>query len=190
MASRTNIAAPLAVLLTVCLLWGACSREPAGRRLLEPGERMPDGMTLTSSEFEDGEPIPERYSCEGENIPPPLRWSGAPAGTREFALVIEDPDATGAIFVHWIVTAIDPAVSSIAPGPLPAGAVQYEGSSDMAAYIGPCPPEDGGRHRYHFEVYALRDRPRLVAGTRPIEKVRAIREAAVAGGTLVGTFER
>lgn len=185
-----TIRVALAALLATSVLLGACGREPAGRRVLAPGERMPKGMTLTSPAFEDGAPIPERYSCEGENLPPPLRWTPPPAEAEQVALVIEDPDATGAIFVHWIVTGIDPAVRSIEPGPPPAGAVQFKGSSDMASYIGPCPPDDGGAHRYFFEVYALRDRPRLVEGSRPIEKVRAIRKAAIAGGRLIGTFER
>lgn len=180
----------LGVVLALAMAWSACSREPAGRRVLAPGERMPEGMTLTSSAFQDGEAIPERYSCEGENLAPPLRWTGTPAGAKEVALVIEDPDATGAIFVNWIVVGIDPAVGSITPGAPPAGAVEFEGSSGMASYIGPCPPDDGGRHRYHFEVYALRNRPRLVEGSRPIEKVKAIRKAAIAGGQLIGTFER
>lgn len=178
------------VLLASSILVGACGSEPTGRRILEPGERMPEGMVLTSPAFEDGGPIPERYSCEGENLPPPLRWTSPPAEAKELALVIEDPDATGAIFVHWIVVGIDPRAGSIEPGPPPAGAVQFKGSSDMAAYIGPCPPDGGGTHRYHFEVYALRARPRLVESSRPIEKVRAIRRAAIAGGQLVGTFER
>ncbi len=181
---------PVLLLALSVVSAGACSEKPAGREVLAPGERMPKGMTLTSPAFEDGDPIPERFSCEGENLPPPLRWSGAPADAAEVALVLEDPDATGGIFVHWIVAGLDPKVQSLEPGALPEGAVEFNGSSDMAAYIGPCPPDDGGPHRYHFEVYALRSRPRLVESSRPIEKVQAIRRAALAGGVLVGTFER
>jgi len=178
------------VVVLAALLLGACSKEAAGRRVLAPGERMPDGMALTSPAFKNGASIPERYSCEGENVPPPLRWTGTPAGATEVALIVEDPDATGEIFVHWIVAGIDRGTRSIEPGPAPAGAVQFKGSSDMAAYIGPCPPDGGGVHHYHFEVYALAARPRLVASSRPIEKVQAIRKAAVAGGELIGTFKR
>lgn len=187
---QTRSGAAVVALLASSLLWAACSSEPTGRRVLGPDERMPEGMTLTSPAFEDGRPIPERYSCEGENLPPPLRWTGTPAGAAELALIVEDPDATGQIFVHWIVVGIDPATTSIEPGPPPAGAVMFDGSSGMDAYIGPCPPDDSGKHHYHFEIYALEARPRLVEGSRPIEKVRAIRKAAIAGGKLVGTFER
>lgn len=189
MGGARRPAAATAVLVAALLL-GSCSKTPAGRRVLAPGERMPDGMTLTSPAFENGAAIPERYSCEGENVPPPLRWTGTPADAAEVALVIEDPDATGGIFVHWIVAGIDRGVSSLDPGPVPGGAVEFAGSSDMAAYIGPCPPDDGGVHHYHFEVYALRARPHLVESSRPIDKVRAVRKAAVAGGQLIGTFER
>lgn len=160
------------------------------RQLLQPGERMPGGMTISSPAFRAGQAIPERFSCEGENVPPPLRWSPAPPAARELALVVEDPDAPGQIFVHWIVVGIDPRTTSITPdGPIP-GAVVLEGSSDNATYIGPCPPDGDGAHRYHFEIYALGKPPRLVDGARPIEVVRAIREAAVAGGQVVGTFAR
>lgn len=176
--------------MAFALALSACSNGPTGRRILAPGERMPEGMTLTSPAFDPGRPVPERYSCEGENLPPPLRWQGTPAGTKELAVVVEDPDATGGIFVHWIAVGIDPATTGLDPGPPPAGAVVLTGSSDMATYIGPCPPDNGGVHHYNFEVYALRARPRLVEGSPPIDNVRAIRRAAVAGGELVGTFER
>lgn len=156
--------------------------------LLAPGERLPDGMTLTSAAFSDGDPIAERFSCEGENLPPPLRWEGVPAGTAELALVVEDPDAPDGTFVHWLVVGIDPAVSALAPGDPPPGRV-LPGSSDNPTYIGPCPPDGDGAHRYLFQVYALARAPSLPPGG-PGEQVRAIRGAAQAGGLLVGTFER
>lgn len=147
-------------------------------------------MKLTSPAFRPGGAIPDRHSCEGENVPPPLRWEGTPAGTRELALVVEDPDAPDEVFVHWVVVGIDPGTMSLEPGqPLP-GATTLPGSSDNATYIGPCPPDGDGPHRYSFEVYALGSPPRAVPAGRPREAVRAIREAAVAGGRLVGTFER
>ncbi len=158
--------------------------------MVQPGERMPGGMTVTSSAFESGEEVPERFSCEGDNVPPPLRWRGVPAGTRELAVVVEDPDAPQGTFVHWIVVGIAPTTTSIGPGALPPGARVLPGSSDNPTYIGPCPPNGDGAHRYHFEVYALPSPPPLLEPSSPLEKVRAIRRAAVAGGELVGTFER
>ena len=151
---------------------------------------MPGGMRLTSPAFDPGRPIPERYSCEGENVPPPLRWDGTPAGARELALVLEDPDAPGETFVHWIVVGIDRATTALEPSSSPPGAQVLPGSSDNPTYIGPCPPDGGGPHRYYFQVYALDRRPELADEAGPVEKVRAIRRAAMAGGQLMGTFER
>jgi Raf kinase inhibitor-like YbhB/YbcL family protein len=154
------------------------------------GERMPSGMRLTSPAFGNGEPIPERYSCEGENVPPPLRWSRPPEGTRELALAVQDPDAPSGVFVHWLVVGIPVTTTSLDPGGLPPEATVLEGSSRNATYIGPCPPDGDDEHRYFFQVYALTDRPRLPEGDDPNDSVRALRRAATAGGGLVGTYKR
>jgi Raf kinase inhibitor-like YbhB/YbcL family protein len=154
------------------------------------GERMPTGMRVTSPAFAHKAPVPERFSCEGENVPPPLRWSRAPEGTAELAVVVEDPDARNDTFVHWLVVGIDPRTTALEPDGLPAGATVLPGSSDNRTYIGPCPPDGSGTHRYFFEVYALPRRPRLAERDRPLEKVRAIRRAASAGGYMIGTFTR
>lgn len=158
--------------------------------ILRDGERLPTGITITSTAFDDGDPIPERYSCEGENVPPPLEWRGVPEGAAELAVVIEDPDAPDGIFVHWLVVGVDAGVTALGPAGPPAGGEVLPGSSDNPTYIGPCPPNDDGPHRYVFQVYALDRRPALDASASPNQKVRAVRAGAVAGGILVGTFER
>jgi Raf kinase inhibitor-like YbhB/YbcL family protein len=171
-------------------LLAACSS--GGGRLdavLAEGERMPEGIRVTSSAFDEGDAVPERYSCEGENVPPPLRWEGVPEGTVQLALVVEDPEAPDGIFVHWLVTGIAPGVTEVGPSGPPAGAQVTPGSSDNATYIGPCPP-DGQDHHYYFEVYALSSPARLDPDSSPVAKVRAVRAAAIAGGALVGTFAR
>ena len=175
----------LAVLL-VAASAGACSGGPDPA---PAGERAPEGMRVTSPAIADGRPVPERYSCEGENVPPPLRWSGTPPGTAQLAVVVEDPDAPDGSFVHWLVVGIDPATTALSGDRLPPGATVLEGSSDNPTYIGPCPPDGDGAHRYFFDVYALRSAG-PVAGADPVERVRAIRRAAVAGGRLTGTFAR
>ena len=151
---------------------------------------MPDGITVTSSAFDPGEPIPERYSCEGENLPPPLAWDGVPEGASELALIIEDPDAPDETFVHWLVVGIDSDVDELQGTDPPAGSEVLPGSSDNPTYIGPCPPDGDGDHRYYFQVYALDERPALDSASSPLEKVRAVRRAAVAGGWLEGIFSR
>lgn len=182
---------PLAGALVLAVALFACSGGDGGRLegVLAGGERMPDGIRVTSSAFGEGDAVPERYSCEGENVPPPLRWEGVPDGAAELAVVVEDPEAPDGIFVHWLVTGIDPGVTGIGPSGPPAGAEVLAGSSDNPTYIGPCPP-DGEEHRYTFEVYALASPPRLDPDSSPVAKVRAVRAAATAGGALVGTFAR
>jgi len=174
--------------LAVCLLAGACGGGE--KSVLQSGERRPTGMIVTSTAFKAKAAVPERYSCEGENIPPPLRWEGTPPGTAELAVVVEDPDAPNGTFVHWIAVGIEPATTSIDPESLPPGAEVLAGSSDNPTYVGPCPPDGSGTHHYFFEVYALPRRPDLPAGAPPLDKVRAIRREASAGGWLVGTFKR
>ena len=132
----------------VVLATASCGGSQGGRDLLGPGERMPTGMSLTSPAFRPGRPIPERFSCEGENVPPPLRWTRAPGGTGELALVVEDPDAPRGTFVHWLVVGMDPATTAVEPEPVPPSGTVLAGSSDNAAYVGPCPPDGSGRHRY------------------------------------------
>lgn len=167
-----------------------CSQGGTDLGVLAPGERMPDGLRVTSTAFDAGAEVPERFSCEGDNIPPPLAWTGVPAGTTELAVVVEDPDAPEGIFVHWLVIGIDAAATGLQGPEPPAGAEVLPGSSDNPTYIGPCPPDGDGEHRYVFEVYALRRRPALDGLATPVERVRAIRKAAEAGGTLLGTFSR
>ncbi len=162
----------------------------AERTVLQPGERQPTGISVTSTAFRAKGAVPERYSCEGENIPPPLRWQGTPPGTAELSLVVEDLDAPRGTFVHWIVVGIDPATTALEPEALPPGAEVLPGSTDNPTYVGPCPPDGSGTHHYFFQVYALPRRLDLPDAAPPLEKVRAIRSAASAGGWLVGTFTR
>ena len=149
-------------------------------------------LTVSSPAFGNDRPIPLRYSCEGENVPPPLRWSGVPAAVREVAVVLLDPDAPKGTFVNWVVTGIPAAPAGELPdgGPLPPGATQHMTSAGQANYVGPCPPDDGGTHHYTFEVIALRNHVDLPAGVSPLEEVARLRRAAAARGRYRGTFER
>ena len=115
-------------------------------------------FTISSPAFENGQMIPVKYSCKGENVSPPLAWSGAPAGTKSFALIMDDPDAPSGIFVHWVVFNI-PATAAglgerVSPsGKLPDATIQGVNGRQATGYTGPCPP--WGKHRYFFKLYAL-----------------------------------
>jgi Raf kinase inhibitor-like YbhB/YbcL family protein len=142
------------------------------------------GRTLDvhSSAFADGGAIPADYSCQGAaDAPPPLSWSGVPDGTKQLAIVVQDPDARG--FVHWLVTGIPPATTQV-DGTLPAGAVEGKSGAGSTSWTPVCPPR--GRHHYQFAVYAL-DAP-VDAGAD--DALARIGEHAIASGVLTGTFER
>lgn len=147
-------------------------------------------IDLRSSAFRSGGAIPLRYSCEGENVSPPLSWSDVRGDVQEFALVMADPEAEGGIFHHWIVTGISRDVRSLEAGKLPAGAVTARTSSGNAGYVGPCPP-DGERHRYVLTLFPLGRRLQLPAGSPTKDALDAIDAARLGGeGELRGTFAR
>ena len=115
-------------------------------------------MQLTSPAFKHADMIPDRYTCKGEDISPALQWSGAPEGTRSFALVCDDPDAPMGIWVHWVVYNLPADCKGLpenvpAKNPLSQGGIQGTNSWGRIGYGGPCPPS--GTHRYFFRLYAL-----------------------------------
>lgn len=120
---------------------------------------MDVAMKVSSSAFGEGEMIPTRHTCKGENISPPLQWRDVPVGTECFALLVTDPDAPGGEFLHWLMINIPLTCKTLAMGvpnnfKLANGAVQGINSFGRAGYGGPCPPP-GEKHRYFFTVYAL-----------------------------------
>ncbi len=143
-------------------------------------------MTVSSTAFQANGTIPVRYTCKGQNVSPPLRWSAPPSGTSELALVVDDPDAPGGTFVHWVLYGIPASQTQLAEGSVPSGATEGRNSAG-SGYTGPCPP-GGPAHHYRFTVYALSRSPRVKPGDDPRQAIEAIRQAATAQGQLVGTF--
>jgi Raf kinase inhibitor-like YbhB/YbcL family protein len=145
-------------------------------------------FALESSAFENAQAIPSRHSCEGEDVSPPLRWSNVPEGTRSLALVVDDPDAPGGVFTHWLAWGLDPAAEELGEG----DSAPNEGRNDFgtSGYRGPCPPPGHGRHRYVFRLYALDAEPELSAGTGKAELEQAIEGHVLTIAELVGTYER
>ena len=150
-----------------------------------------DGIIdLRSDAFDDRGPIPERHSCEGENLSPPLEWAEVDEDAVELALVMADFDTENGIFHHWVVLGIDPDVRSMPAGRLPSGAVLARTTADNAVYIGPCPPV-GETHEYLFTLFQLDRRLDLPEGTPTEDALDAIDEARLPGeGELRGTFGR
>lgn len=154
---------------------------------------VPTSMQLISSAFRSGEPIPKRYTGEGENISPPFVWQDVPEGTKSFALICHDPDAPlispGTYgFVHWVLYNIPASVTS-----LPEGADGYtKGKNDFGQqnYGGPMPPNGHGPHHYYFWLFALNQALNLAPGLTLWQLLQAIEPHCIGMNRLVGTYER
>jgi len=162
--------------------------------LASTGAGAAHALTLSSAAFKSGQPIPAIHPCEKANVSPPLVWSDAPKGTRSFALLVEDPDAPGGIFAHWILYEIAPDVHELPQGVPPTetgagGGKQGENDFRRMGYGGPCPPP-GAPHRYVFRLYALNDVIGLAPGGTRTDLLAAIPGHVLAEATLVGTFAR
>jgi Raf kinase inhibitor-like YbhB/YbcL family protein len=149
-------------------------------------------MDLRSPDFSEHATIPQRFTCDGDNVSPALEWSDVPDGTAELALTCEDPDAPGKTFVHWVLWGMDPGtVTSLGTGEVPAGS--HHGRNDFGdnAYGGPCPPPGHGTHHYHFKLFAVREPILLLEGATIDELRRVIADkGSLAEATLVGIYER
>lgn len=110
-------------------------------------------MKITSSAFEHTTSIPKKFTCDGENINPPLEFSDVPEGTKALILIVDDPDAPGGTWVHWTVWNISPDAAGIVENSIPSGGIEGVTSFGSSGYGGPCPPS--GEHRYFFKLFAL-----------------------------------
>jgi Raf kinase inhibitor-like YbhB/YbcL family protein len=141
-------------------------------------------LTISSPAFADGAPIPVLYTCKGTDTSPPLNWS-APLGG---ALVVDDPDAPGGTYIHWIVIGIAPGSGQVVEGGTPGGGVSLPNSLGQAVYNGPCPPPGSGVHHYRFTLYQLPNDYQLPGGLAGPQAAQTIAAAANAHAQLVGTF--
>jgi Raf kinase inhibitor-like YbhB/YbcL family protein len=144
-------------------------------------------MSLTSPAFNDGEPIPQKYSCDGEDVSPDLDWFGIPQGTKSLTLIMDDPDAPVGTWVHWVLFNIPADMPGLQVGMTGVG-VDGSNSWNRTGYGGPCPP--GGTHRYFFKLYALD----LVLDLEPGADKEAVLEAmdghVIGEAVLMGTYTR
>jgi Raf kinase inhibitor-like YbhB/YbcL family protein len=182
-----RLALSLLALPALGLALAACGGDD---RVQGPAPSAPDRIQLTSSAFEDGGTIPKRYSCDGDEVSPPLRWTGVPDGAKELALLVEDPDAPGGTFVHWALFKLPPDLDGLDEGKVPAGARQGKNSAGDDSWAGPCPPEGDAPHHYEFTLYALRSPLSLDDGADAADVRSAVADAATARGQLVGRFGR
>ena len=150
-------------------------------------------IKITSSAFEDGGLIPAKYTCDGADISPPLRWDVVPEGTKSIALICDDPDAPMGTFVHWVIFGLPAETRELAENipsdeTLPNGAKQGKSDFGRIGYGGPCPPS--GTHRYFFKIYALDTEIALAAGASKRELVKAMEGHILGQGQLIGKYKR
>ncbi len=168
----------------------AVTLAPESEIIPDEGEKMM-AMDLSSAAFEEGSEIPEKYTCEGADLSPPLSWSGVPEGTKSLALIVDDPDAPAGTWVHWVIFNISPDLTGLAEG---ASGVGVEGQNDFkkTSYGGPCPPA-GSPHRYFFKLYALDttlDLEEGITAKQLMETIRGQTDHTLGEAELMGTYQR
>jgi len=162
--------------------------------LFSAAQVKPAKLKVTSPAFKEGEMIPEKYTCKGEDISPEINWSGAPKGTKSFILICDDPDAPMGTWVHWVVFNIPSKITKLQQcfpkdAVLKNGIKQAKTSFGSSGYGGPCPPS--GTHRYYFKVYALSKMLSLDPKKSTKKEVLKAMEGSIIGyGELMGKFHK
>ncbi len=150
-------------------------------------------MEIKSTAFQHGARIPAKHTCDGADVSPPLEWVKAPAGTKNFALICDDPDAPMGTWVHWVIYDIPAGITNLpekvpALKELPSGAKQGVTDFRTVGYGGPCPPS--GEHRYFFKLYALDGPTGLKPGATKAQLLAAMKGRILAEAELMGKYKR
>lgn len=145
-------------------------------------------MKITSSAFEHNQNIPNKYTCDGENINPPLQFIDVPQNAKSLALIVDDPDAPSGTFDHWIVYNIDPATLEIKENSIPNSGSVGKSSTGVSKWVSPCPPS--GVHRYFFKLYALDTRLNLPTNVSKKEVEEAMKNHVIESSELIGLYNR
>jgi Raf kinase inhibitor-like YbhB/YbcL family protein len=149
-----------------------------------------DAISLMSSAFQDGQPLPAKYTCDGAGMNPPLSIDNIPANAKTLAIILEDPDATGGTFTHWILYNLDPTIKNIPENS--SGGAQGENDFGNPGYGAPCPVQNSGVHHYTFKVLALDEEIDFPSGTivRRSDFDNGINGHVVGSGQLIGTYSK
>lgn len=150
-------------------------------------------IKLKSRAFENEGMIPEKYTCDGDDISPPLSWESVPEGTKSIALICDDPDAPAGTWVHWVVYNLPPEIRTLEENITPErsmenGGIQGMNDSQKIGYGGPCPP--GGTHRYFFKIFALDAKVDLTPGATKSQLLIAMEGHILAKEDLIGKYSR
>ena len=143
-------------------------------------------LSVKSSAFESGKLIPKKYTCDGQEINPPLTIEGVPKEAKTLVLIVDDPDAPSGTFDHWVVWNIPASMGKIGENNVPG--IEGMNGARQIGYFGPCPPS--GTHRYFFKVYALDTELSLAVGSKKRDVEKAIQNHVLAKGELMGIYSR
>jgi Raf kinase inhibitor-like YbhB/YbcL family protein len=182
------------LILGVVWITAVVGCKPAELPVSKPEGGSAVQIQLSSAAFKEGETIPVAYTCDGDNISPPLSWKGVPDGTQSLALIVDDPDAPAGIWVHWVVFNMASTVSALSEGASSSGGKDTFGTAGTnsyrkSGYGGPCPPK-GKPHRYFFKLYALDEKLGLNPGATKADVEKAMQGHILAQGQLLGTYGR
>lgn len=173
--------------LFLCMCLGSNSNEQS----TSGGEKME--IKMTSSAFKEGDIIPRKYTCDGQDISPPLAWESVPDATKSLALISDDPDAPMGTWVHWVIFNLPPDAKELSENvptqrELKNGAKQGTNDFRRIGYGGPCPPR--GTHRYYFKLYALDTMIDISPGATKSQLLKAMEGHILAQGQLMGKYSR
>jgi Raf kinase inhibitor-like YbhB/YbcL family protein len=147
-----------------------------------------DTLKITSPAFQNNGHITSKYTCDGEDIDPPLMIENCPQGAKSIAIIVDDPDAPVGIWVHWVIWNIAPNVKEIKENTVPQGAVEGMNDFGKHSYGGPCPPS--GTHRYFFKVYALDTMFSISPNSNKADLEKAMKGHILAQGQIIGLYKR
>jgi hypothetical protein len=186
-----NFKRKLSLALAICL--AAAGILMATGSVLQPPETHRQ-LEISSSAFNNGQPIPSLYTCDDKNISPPLAWNGAPRNAASLVLIVDDPDAPSGIWTHWVVFDLPADSSGLPEGasktePVAGNAKQGVNDFKKVGYSGPCPPA-GKQHRYFFKIYALDITLGLPPGASRKAVEAAMTKHILAQGQFMGTYQR
>ncbi|MGM0366475.1 MAG: YbhB/YbcL family Raf kinase inhibitor-like protein [Actinomycetota bacterium] len=174
------------IISVLLLLLAACDIE--ANKEIERKDREGPAMEIISTAFSHNENIPARYTCDGQDINPPLEFSNIPEGTRSLALIADDPDAPAKTWVHWVVWNISPDATGIPEDSKPGEAVEGITDFKKPGYGGPCPPS--GTHRYFFKLFALDTELDLDPSGGAGDLAKAMEGHIIESAELIGLYSR
>jgi len=187
---RRSYTAKLFFMLAVLLLSAMFDASVASRAEAKPAQKF----VVTSSAFQPGADIPRKYTCDAEDVSPPLHWENIPAGTKAFAIIVDDPDAPGGTWVHWVIYDLPAETKELAENVaktevLASGAKQGVNDFRKVGYSGPCPP-GGSAHRYYFKLYALDAVTNLKPRATKQQSLDALMPHLLGEADLIGRYKR